>query len=103
MKKADVEREIVRIYRSTLAEIDYSPFLARLEALEMLDLFFEGKQAANRWWNACKDRQSFGTAEVGPAAGTEAERYAQSGRESRAELKQLIARVQTSCSYDLLL
>ena len=87
----------------TLAEIGYSPFLARLEALEMLDLFFEGKQAANRWWYACKDRQSFSAAEVGPAAGIEAERYAQCGRESRAELEQLIARIQTSSSYDLLL
>ncbi len=85
----------------TLAEIDYSPFLARLEALEMLDLFFGGKRAVSRWWDACKDRQSFGATEVGPAAGTEAERYAQCGRDSRAELEILIDRIQTSSIFDL--
>ena len=86
----------------TLAEIDYSPFLARLEALELLDIFFEGKQAASRWWSACKDRQSFSASEVGPAAGIEAERYAQCGRTCRAELKSLVSRIQTSNIYDLI-
>jgi glutathione S-transferase len=86
----------------TLAEIAYSPFLARLEALEMLDVFFEGKQAASRWWGACKRRDCFGAAKVGPAAGIEAEHYAQCGRNVRAELESLFARIQTSSIYDLL-
>jgi len=67
----------------TLAEIDYSPFLARLEALDMLGVFFDGKEAAGRWWEACKIRDCFRLAAVGPAAGDEAERYAHSGRNAR--------------------
>lgn len=86
----------------TLAEIDYSPFLARLEALEMLDIFFDGKNDAIRWWDACKSRECFGATEVGPAAGAEAVRYAQCGRDSRAQLEDLVTRIQNSSSYDLL-
>ncbi len=85
----------------TLAEIDYSPFLARLEALEMLDIFLEHKQVTSRWWDACKSRRSFQESEVGPATGSESERYAQCGRSGRTELKHLIARIEASSIYDL--
>jgi glutathione S-transferase len=86
----------------TLAEIDYSPFFARLEALEMLDVFLEGKQEARRWWDDCKSRECFAAAAVGPAAGVEAERYAQCGRKALTELESLINRIHTSSIYDLL-
>jgi len=86
----------------TLAEIAWSPFVARLEALAMLDAFFDGKRAAQRWWNLCKDRESFAAAEVGPAAGAEAEYFAQSGTDVRAELHELVTRIETSEYFDLL-
>ncbi len=86
----------------TLAEIAWSPFLARLEALSMLDVFFDGKQAAQRWWNRCKARDGFAAAEVGPATGAEAQYFAQSGARVRTELRELVTRVETSEYYDLL-
>jgi glutathione S-transferase len=86
----------------TLAEINYSPFLARLDALEMLDVLFAGKRAAGRWWRACAERPSFAAARVGPAIGREAAHYANCGRSVRAELESLIDRIRTSSIYDLI-
>jgi hypothetical protein len=85
----------------TLAEIAWSPFLARLEALCMLDVFFDGKQSAQRWWKQCKARNSFAAAEVGPAAGAEAERFAHCGSSTRAELCSLTDRIRSSTAYDI--
>jgi glutathione S-transferase len=85
----------------TLAEIAWSPFLARLEALEMLEVFFDGRPAAGAWWGACKSRDSFSAADVGPAPGGEAENFARCGRHVRRELEALTERIGASSIYAL--
>lgn len=86
----------------TLAEIAYSPFLARLEALRILDVFLEDKQAATIWWDACKHRESFSSAKVGPAPGRDADFFANCGTHARPELEALMSRIRTHSLYDLL-
>lgn len=85
----------------TLAEINYSPFLARVEALAMLDLFMSGKPLVSGWWKRCTDRESYRVAEVGPAKGEEADRYHECGHATRDEVSKLIDRIRTSAPYDL--
>jgi glutathione S-transferase len=85
----------------TLAEINYSPFLARLEALDLLDLFMADKPKAHNWWQRCTDRESYRAAEVGPAEGDEANRYRERGRLSRDEVNSLIDRIRSTSPYDL--
>ncbi len=85
----------------TLAEINYSPFLARVDALAMLDLFFKQYPLATEWWERCRARTSFKAAEVGPAVGATAELYQECGTRGRAELLALIGRIETTDLYDL--
>jgi glutathione S-transferase len=85
----------------TLAEINYSPFLARIEALDLLNLFMSGRPLATEWWVRCTHRDSYRVAEVGPAKGEEANRYVECGRAARREVSDLIERVRTSAPYDL--
>jgi len=85
----------------TLAEINYIPFIARIEALAMLDYFFDDYPLTTQWWQRCKDRDSFQQAEVGPAAGKEAERYWECGQAVQQELVALILRIKSNEIYDL--
>ncbi len=85
----------------TLAEINYSPFLARIAALDLLDLFMADKTRVPEWWGRCTERESYRVAEVGPAKGEEADRYRDCGRASLEEVSGLPERIRTSTSYDL--
>jgi glutathione S-transferase len=85
----------------TLAEINYSPFLARIEALDLLDLFMADKPLATAWWRHCTRRESYRVAEVGPRPGNEADQYLECGRATRGEVSALIDRIRMSAPYDL--
>jgi glutathione S-transferase len=85
----------------TLAEIAYSPFIARLAALNLLDLFLLDCPRVAQWWQRCSARPSFDAADVGPARGDESERYLQAGTANRDGLKKLIRRLDTEHPYDL--
>ncbi len=85
----------------TLAEVAWSPFLERLEALEMLDVFLDRRPATSAWWTACRNRGSFSAAEVGPAPGREAEDFARCGRIVRRDLEALTERIRSSSIYEL--
>ena len=80
----------------TLAEINYSPFLARVEALTLLEMFMAGKPLVSGWWKRCTDRESYRLAEVGPAKGVEADRYHECGHATRGEVSELIDRIRMS-------
>ncbi len=85
----------------TLAEINYSPFLARIEALDLLDLFMSGGPLAIEWWDRCTNRESYRVAEVGPRPGDEADQYLECGLATRGEVSELIDRIRMSAPYDL--
>lgn len=85
----------------TLVEINYAPFIARVEALAMLDLIFKDNPMVSRWWDNCKQRESFKVANVGPAKEDEIKRYREAGEAMRSELEKLIDRIHTTSIYDL--
>lgn len=85
----------------TLAEINYTPFLARIEALDLFAPFLEGHAHVQNWWDRCKARASYVKAEVGPAQGAEARRYQDSGSACRDQLEALMERIRTTQAYDL--
>lgn len=84
-----------------LAEINYTPFLARIEALAMLDPMLEENRFCAGWWARCKARDSVVAAQVGPAAGEDADRYRMCGTAVLGELTALLQRLETGSIYDL--
>jgi glutathione S-transferase len=85
----------------TLAEVAYSPFIARLDALNFFEVFLQDRPNLTQWWARCSARPSFASSEVGPAAGEEAARYSNAGSDHRGELEDLIRRLKTEHPYDI--
>jgi len=50
----------------SLAEINLMPYLARLEYLALLDVWFEGRPRVRAWWERAKARPSFRAAITDP-------------------------------------
>lgn len=104
---ADLEKELsdgrtwIMGDQFTLAEINYAPFIARIEALSMLESFLDNKPYTSAWWQRCKQRESFKSAEVGPAPGEESRRYRECGENVLPELNKLIQHIQKTSIYDL--
>ena len=46
----------------SLADINLMPFLARLENLDLLQIWLPGRSNVRRWWDAARGRRSFGSA-----------------------------------------
>lgn len=53
----------------TLADLNFAPFVARLDGLKLVDSWLKSRPCAKNWWHALKNRQSYIQAEVGPSAG----------------------------------
>jgi glutathione S-transferase len=85
----------------SLAEINYIPFIARLDALCLLTPFLDNNSYFEDWWHRCKQRESVVTAEVGPAQGDEAQFYEKSGEEVVEQLVKLIGKIRSTSIYDL--
>jgi len=43
----------------SLGDINLMPFVARLEYLNLLDLFIADREAVRRWWQRCKTLRSY--------------------------------------------
>lgn len=70
----------------TLAEINFAPFVARLDGLALLPAWLDERPRTRAWWNALTARPAFAFARVGPSDG-EAEIYAREGGTILDELR----------------
>jgi len=51
----------------TLAEINFAPFIARLDGLQVVKPWLEDRPYTAKWWLQIKQRSSFSEARVGPS------------------------------------
>lgn len=51
----------------TLAEINLAPFIARLDGLQLVEPWLDGRPNAQKWWRSVQDRPSYIEARVGPS------------------------------------
>ncbi len=71
-------RESLMGSQFTLAEVDLAPYIARLDGLQLLDVWLDGRPTVRQWWQRIKQRPSFVESNVGPTL-EEAVTYAQEG------------------------
>jgi glutathione S-transferase len=64
----------------TLADLNFVPFAARLDALCLLPIWFEARPHVGAWWERTRARPSYAQANVGPAMGEEMETYNREGQ-----------------------
>lgn len=96
-------REWIMGDQLTLVEANYAPFVARLDALAMWDLFADDAPMLQAWWRRVRALPSFSAAEVGPAAGEEAHFYHACGSAVTSEMVELMMRIKEYAPYDLVL
>jgi len=63
----------------TLADLNFAPLIARLEAIRFLDLWLDHRPNSADWWRRLKTRTSFADANVGPGDNDEQEDFAREG------------------------
>ena len=75
----------------TLADLNFAPFVARLDGLKLVEPWLDERPHARAWWQAVKARPSFSAARVGPSGeesetmGAEGAKAVDTFREKRAE------------------
>ena len=75
----------------TLADLELSTFVARLDGLMLIDPWLENRPNARAWWEAIQARPSYAEARVGPSAdeiemmGIEGAKIVNDFKEKRAE------------------
>lgn len=74
----------------TLADLNYAPLVARLEAIQFLDIWLEHRPYTQAWWGLLKDRPSFSKAKVGPGEGVEREEFAREGGKVAGQARDLL-------------
>lgn len=75
----------------SLAEISLMPYVARLEYLNLLDIWVGSRPGVLGWWARCKARASFAAAIAEPLTQQEREEMDVSGTRLRARVRQLHA------------
>ena len=63
----------------SLADLDLAPLIARLEAMQFLDIWLDGRTSVQEWWQRIRSRDSYSAADVGPSVGDELGEYAREG------------------------
>jgi glutathione S-transferase len=63
----------------SLADLNMAPLIARLEAMQLLDIWLDGKKFVPAWWQRIKSRNSYRAAGVGPSVGDELDEYTREG------------------------
>ena len=63
----------------SLADLNFAPLIARLEAMRFLEIWLDGRTHVHKWWQRIKSRASFIETNVGPSAGDELREYAREG------------------------
>jgi glutathione S-transferase len=77
----------------TLAEINFAPLIARLEAINFLEIWIEQRSATGEWWQRLKSRPGFIQANVGPGAGEERQTFAREGKKIVGQARNLLHKV----------
>ncbi len=77
----------------TLADLNFAPLVARLEAIDFLQLWLEGRTPSDGWWQRLKARASFAAAHVGVGSQEEQEDFAREGRKIVAQARQILAEI----------
>lgn len=75
----------------TLADLNFAPLVARLEAIGFLQLWLDGRTPSLRWWQRIKARASFAAAHVGVGSTEEREEFAREGRKIVTQASQILA------------
>lgn len=75
----------------TLAEINFAPMIARLDSMQLLPVWLTERPLTQAWWSNVTGRPSFSVANVGPAEGEEADKYAREGAKVADEAAQKLA------------
>ena len=71
----------------TLGDINLAPFVARIEYLNLLDLWLDGRPATHAWWHRLKARPSFQSAVPGKLTDQEVANMQSSGDRIRARVE----------------
>jgi glutathione S-transferase len=74
----------------TLADLNFAPFIARLDGLRMLPVWLDERPRATAWWSRVQARPSYTQARIGPS-GDEAATYAGEGAKVVDDLRKLRA------------
>ena len=77
----------------TLADINFAPLIARLEAIGFLDLWLEHRPNSADWWRRLKMRTSFTNANVGPGDREEREDFAREGSKHFDQARRILQEV----------
>ena len=76
--------------RFSLADLNFAPLIARLEAMEFLDLWLAQRTKTANWWERVRDRPSFSEASVGVGSEEEREEYASAGRKVVSQARRIL-------------
>lgn len=82
----------------SLAEINLMPYLARLEYLELLDVWIEGRPRVRAWWERAKARAAFRAAIADPLTQKEREEMRTFGSRIRDRVRELRAGLPASAA-----
>jgi glutathione S-transferase len=74
----------------SLVEIALGPFIARIQDLQILPIWMEGRPLSCEWWGRVQQRPSFVQAQVGVGL-NDIEAYKQAGKKYGSEIKELHA------------
>lgn len=77
----------------TLADLNFSPLVARLEAIGFLDIWLDSRSRSVQWWQRIKARPSFADAHVGVGSQEEQEEFARKGRKIVDQARQILERI----------
>ena len=73
----------------SLADLNFAPFIARLEAINYLSLWLDTRPKTSAWWARLKARSSYIQAGVGPAPDEE-KIFSEEGRKSVTEVRHVL-------------
>ena len=79
--------------RFTLADLNFTPLIARLEAIGFLDIWLEHRPCLADWWRRLKARPSFAAANVGPGNREEQEDFAREGSKHLDQVRRILQEV----------
>jgi len=77
----------------TLADLNFAPLIARLEAIGFLDIWLDHRPCSADWWRRLKTRTSFADANVGPGDREEQEDFAREGSKYLDQARRILQEV----------
>ena len=88
------DREWLMGSQFTLAEVNLAPYIARLDGMQLLDVWLDERPQVRQWWQRVKQRPSFIQSNVGPTP-DEAATYAEEGAKVVDKARQRLTEYRT--------